>query len=155
MLEKPEYREAGSVSVPSKTETNPTFVKSNGGHSDKSSVAISEKNSDAPRVQPNDLSVFGSTLNFKGVLSADEEILIQGTVEGTIAHHKKNLVVGKQGRVKGLVHADSVTIEGRVDGNIHGDAFVRLAESAEVNGDIFCRRISMVDGARFNGTMHM
>jgi len=155
MLKKPEYRETGSVSVPSKKENNPTFVNANGSDSEKSPVTIAMKNRDIPRVQPKNISVFGSTLVFRGELSADEEILIQGTVEGTIAHHKKNLIVGKQGRVNALIHANSVTVEGRVDGDIHGDVFVRLAEGAEVNGNIFCPRIRMDDGARFNGTMYM
>jgi len=130
-------------------------MKPNGSDNENQSVAITVKNKDMPRVQPENLSVFGSTLIFKGELSADEEILIQGKVEGTIAHHKKNLIVGKEGRVRALIHAGSVTVEGRVDGDIHGDVFVRLAEGAEVNGDIFCPRVSMDAGARFNGTMYM
>ncbi len=154
MLKKPEYRETGSASVPLEDENNPTFVKSIGSDNEKSPVAIS-KNKDIPRVQPQNISVFGSTLVFRGELSADEEILIQGKVEGTIAHHKKNLTVGKQGRVNALIHASSVTIEGRVDGDIHGDVFVRLTKGSEVNGNIFCPRIMMDDGARFNGTMYM
>jgi len=155
MFEKSEFKDTEPVSVPSKKESNPTLVNPGGIDSEKLPVAISAKNQDIPRVQPTNVSVFGSTLVFRGELSADEEILIEGTVEGTIAHHKKNVVVGKQGRVKALIHANSVTIEGRVDGDIHGDVFVRLAESAEVSGNIFCSRITMEDGARFNGTMHM
>ena len=155
MLKKTESSESGLASIPSKTENNPTFANSNVGDSKKSSATITEENMDVSRVQPKNVSEFGSTLVFRGVLSADEEILIQGTVEGTIAHHKKTLIVGKQGRVNGLIHADYVTIEGRVDGDIHGDVFVRLAEGADVSGDIFCPRVSIDDGARFNGTMHM
>ncbi len=155
MLKKPEYRGTGSVSVPPKTENNPTFGNSNGSDSEKSPVTIAVKNKDIPRVQPKNISVFGSTLVFRGELSADEEILIQGTIEGTIAHHKKNLTVGKEGRVTALIHASCVTIEGRVDGDIHGDVYVRLTEGAEVNGNIFSPRIRMDEGARFNGTMHM
>ena len=155
MLKKPEYREAGPVSVPPKTENNPTFVNSNGSDRGESPVTIAVKNKDIPRVQPKNISVFGSTLVFRGELSADEEILIQGRIEGTIAHHKKNLTVGKQGWVTALIHASSITIEGRVDGDIHGDVYVRLVEGSEVNGNIFSPCIRMDEGARFNGTMHM
>ncbi len=155
MLKKPEYRETGSVSVPSKSENDPTFVSSNGSDREKSPVTIAVKNKDIPRVQPKNISVFGSTLVFRGELSADEEILIQGTIEGTITHHNKNLTVGKEGRVTALIHASSITIEGRVDGDIHGDVYVRLTEGAEVNGNIFSPCIRMDEGARFNGTMHM
>src|SRR5690606_39699191 len=51
-------------------------------------------------VRTRTVSVIGPTLVFKGELSADEDLVIQGTIEGTIAHHKKNLTVGKEGRVK-------------------------------------------------------
>ncbi len=122
---------------------------------EESPLAIAAKNTDIPRVRPKSVSVFGSTLVFRGELSADEEILIQGTVEGTIAHHKKNVTIGKQGRVNALIHANSVTIEGCVNGDIHGDEFVLMAAGAEVNGNIYCPRIRMEDGARFNGTIQM
>jgi cytoskeletal protein CcmA (bactofilin family) len=149
MLKKTNYDETGSMRNPSDND------KVNPGINDESPVAIASTNQGIPRVRPKNVSVFGSTLVFKGELSADEEIIIQGTIEGTIAHHKKNVTVGKQGRVYALIHANSVTIEGRVDGDIHGDEFVFMAAGSEVNGNIYCPRIKMEDGAHFNGTIQM
>ncbi len=136
MLKKPNYTETQSAN-------------------EESPVAIAAQTSDIPRVRPKSVSVFGASLYFRGELSADEEILIQGTVEGTIAHHKKNVTIGKQGRVNALIHAHSVTIEGKVNGDIHGDEFVLMAAGSEVNGNIYCSRITMEDGAQFNGTIQM
>lgn len=110
---------------------------------------------DPVMVRTRSVSVIGPTLVFKGELSADEDLVIQGTIEGTIAHHKKNLTVGKEGRVKADINAASVTIEGHVEGDIHGDDFVELAKSAVVTGNIFCGRIKMADGATFNGNIEM
>jgi cytoskeletal protein CcmA (bactofilin family) len=106
-------------------------------------------------VRTRNVSVIGPTLVFRGELSADEDLVIQGTIEGTIAHHKKNLTVGKEGRVKADINAASVTIEGQVEGDIHGDDFVELAQSAVVTGNIYSPRIKMADGARFNGSINM
>jgi cytoskeletal protein CcmA (bactofilin family) len=106
-------------------------------------------------VRTRSVSVIGPTLVFKGELSADEDLVIQGTIEGTIAHHKKNLTVGKEGRVKADINAAAVVIEGQVDGDIHGDDYVELAKSAVVRGNIYCPRIKMADGARFNGSIDM
>ncbi len=106
-------------------------------------------------VRTRSVSVIGPTLVFKGELSADEDLVIQGTIEGTIAHHKKNLTVGKEGRVKADINAAAVVIEGQVDGDIHGDDYVELAKSAVVNGNIFSPRIKMADGAQFNGSINM
>lgn len=118
-------------------------------------VATQPAAADPVMVRTRSVSVIGPTLVFKGELSADEDLVIQGTIEGTIAHHKKNLTVGKEGRVKADIHAASVAIEGHVDGDIHGDDFVELAKSAVVTGNIFCARIKMADGARFNGSIEM
>jgi len=124
------------------TEENPT-------------VANQPAATDPVMVRTRSVSVIGPTLVFKGELSADEDLVIQGTIEGTIAHHKKNLTVGKEGRVKADINAASVVIEGHVEGDIHGDDFVELAKSAVVTGNIFCGRIKMADGARFNGSIEM
>ncbi len=106
-------------------------------------------------VRPTNVSVIGPTLVFKGDLVADEDLVIEGRIEGTIAHHKKHLTVGKQGRVIADIHASSVIIEGQLVGDIHGDEVVSLASSADVTGNIFCSRIVIEDGARFKGKIEM
>ena len=147
MLKKTSYEETGPESVELSSNGNPTIVKAD--------AIEAAENEDMLLTQPKQTSVFGSTLVFKGELSADEEILIEGTVEGTIAHHSKNVIIGKQGRVSALIHANSITIHGRVDGDIHGDVMVVLTDGCEVSGKIFCPRIVMEDGAKFDGTIQM
>ena len=105
--------------------------------------------------QPKIASVIGSTLVFKGELSADEDLIIEGHVEGTIAHHDKHLTVGEHGRVKADIHASSVIVFGQLIGDIHSEGMVSLAKGADVQGDIFCGRIVMEDGARFKGKIDM
>ncbi|MEE8094244.1 MAG: polymer-forming cytoskeletal protein [Gammaproteobacteria bacterium] len=101
------------------------------------------------------MSVIGPTLEFKGELQADEDLVIEGQVEGTIAHHKKRLTIGKQGRVRADIDANSIIVEGQLVGDIHGVEVVSLASGADVTGNIFCRRIVIEDGARFNGRIDM
>jgi cytoskeletal protein CcmA (bactofilin family) len=106
-------------------------------------------------IRSKNVSVIGPTLVFKGELSADEDLVIEGTIEGTIAHHKKNLTIGKKGRVTADIHASSVLIEGELNGDIHSDGLVSLAKGAMVDGNVYCTRIVMEDGARFNGKIEM
>ena len=122
---------------------------------DERDIATSPKIGDSPPVRSKNVSVIGPTLVFKGELSADEDLIIEGHIEGTIAHHRKNLTVGKQGRVKADIHASSVIIEGQLVGDIHSDGVVSLAKGADVKGDIFCARIVMQEGARFAGKIDM
>ena len=102
-----------------------------------------------------DVFVIGPTLVFKGELSADEDLFIEGRIEGTIVHHKKNLTVGEQGRVKADIYASSVIVLGQLIGDIHSEGMVSLAKGADVRGNISCARIVMEDGARFKGKIDM
>lgn len=122
---------------------------------DEPDIASSPKIGDTQPVRSKNVSVIGPTLVFKGELSADEDLVIEGCIEGTIAHHKKNLTVGKQGRVTADIHASSVIIEGKLVGDIHSEGVVSLANGADVTGNIFCRRIVMQNGARFAGKIDM
>lgn len=137
MLDKPGVKESQNDNVQSM-------------HSGKTIAEVAGKPVNPPE-RP--VSIIGSSVLIRGEVSSDEEILIEGTVEGTIAHQSQPVVVGKTGRVNALIHAGSVKVEGRVDGDIHGDDLVELTDSASVNGNIFCTRIKVADGARLNGTV--
>jgi cytoskeletal protein CcmA (bactofilin family) len=106
-------------------------------------------------IRSKNVSVIGPTLVFKGELSADEDLIIEGTIEGTIAHHKKNLTIGAKGKVSADIHANSVLVEGRLDGDIHSDGLVSLAKGATVHGNIYCARLMLQDGCHFNGKIQM
>lgn len=128
------------------------FKKSHDGDSAASSPA---RLGEVQPIRARNVSVIGPTLAIRGELSADEDLVIDGTIEGTIAHHKKNLTIGKQGKVTADIHASSVIIHGELNGDIHSDGLVSLAEGATVNGNIYCARVVMEDGARFNGKIDM
>ena len=118
--------------------------------------SIYEANETATRKAPQiRQSVIGPTLTFKGEVSADEDLLIQGRIEGTIAHHKHNLTIGKEGRVKADIHARVITVEGQLEGNLHGDETVILKATAQVTGNLFSPRVTIEDGATFNGSVTM
>jgi cytoskeletal protein CcmA (bactofilin family) len=126
-----------------------------GENNDKPDLASPPRIGDARPIRPKNVSVIGPTLVFKGELSADEDLIIEGKIEGTIAHHKKHLTVGRQGRVKADIHASSVIVEGQLVGDIHSEGIVSLAKGADVKGNIFCGRLVMQDGAKFNGKIEM
>jgi len=129
------------------------FKKGQG--TDSSAASSPLRIGEQQRIRSKNVSVIGPTLVFKGELSADEDLVIEGTIEGTIAHHKKNLAIGKKGRVTADIHASSVLVEGQLNGDIHSDGLVSLAEGATVIGNIYCNRIVMEEGAQFNGKIEM
>jgi cytoskeletal protein CcmA (bactofilin family) len=99
-------------------------------------------------------SVLGKTLVFKGELSADEDLVLQGRVEGSI-HHTQSLTVGVDGVVVGDIHARSILIEGTVEGDLHGVASVLVSATAKVRGNIVAPRVGITEGANFNGSVDM
>ncbi len=99
-------------------------------------------------------SVLGPTLTFKGgELSSDEDLIIEGTVEGKIAHQNHHLTIGKNGRVKADVRARVITVHGTIEGNLHGDEGVQIMASARVIGNVVSPRVSLESGARFEGSI--
>jgi cytoskeletal protein CcmA (bactofilin family) len=99
-------------------------------------------------------SILGPTLRFKGELHADEELLIQGQIEGSITHSQRVTVCG-QGTVKASIRAQIIAVEGTVEGDMHAEKSVQIKETAHVNGNIQAPNVSIVDGAKFNGNVNM
>jgi cytoskeletal protein CcmA (bactofilin family) len=93
-------------------------------------------------------------LRFKGELAADEDLLLQGQVEGSI-EHSQSLTIGTDGGVKGNIRARVVIIDGTVEGDVHGLESVTVRETARVRGNIFAPRVGLADGAKFTGRIDM
>lgn len=100
------------------------------------------------------LMTLGKTLVFKGEISADEDMVLFGRVEGSISH-TGSVTIALGGVVTGNVYARSITIRGTVEGDVEATESATVAPSAVLNGDIIAPRVSIVDGAEFNGCVKM
>jgi cytoskeletal protein CcmA (bactofilin family) len=98
--------------------------------------------------------VLGPTLFFKGDLSAEEDLLIQGRVEGSITHTQR-LTVGAQGTVKANIRAQTIVVEGTVDGDLQAEKSVFVKETAKIRGNIYSPAVSILEGACFSGSIDM
>jgi cytoskeletal protein CcmA (bactofilin family) len=101
------------------------------------------------------LSVIGPSLVFKGNLTAEEDLLIQGRVEGSIDHNATTLTIGVHGAVKGNILANKVIIQGEVQGDVRASDSVIVEASARVQGNLFAPRVGLKDGAKLKGTIDM
>lgn len=99
-------------------------------------------------------SVLGPTLKFKGELSADENLLIHGQVEGSIKHSSL-LTVAESGQLNANVTAEYIAIDGNVVGDIGGSKSVVVSAGADVNGNIYSPVVTLREGAKFNGKIDM
>ncbi len=99
-------------------------------------------------------SVLGPTLRFKGELSAEEDLLIQGRIEGSIKH-TSSLTVGEKGQIKANISAEYIAVEGKVNGDLSGSQSVVVRDTANVEGNIFSPIVTLLEGATFNGSIDM
>jgi cytoskeletal protein CcmA (bactofilin family) len=88
-----------------------------------------------------------------GELSFDEDLIIEGTVEGKIAHQGHHLTIGKSGRVKANIRARLITVYGTVEGDLHGDEGVDISATARVTGNVVGPRVTLEGGATFKGSI--
>lgn len=100
------------------------------------------------------IAVLGPTLRFKGELSAEEDFILQGRIEGSI-NHTQSVTIGTDGAVVGNIYARVVVVDGNVEGDLHGIESVVVHETGRVVGNIFAPRVGLVDGAVFNGRIDM
>lgn len=114
----------------------------------------------APRPQYTERSAtgvatIGPSILIKGELSGEEDLLIQGRVEGTINLKQNHLTIGQEGKVNANIHAHTVVVEGSHKGDIFGEEKVIIKKTGNVNGNVTAPRISLEDGAKFKGSMDM
>lgn len=99
-------------------------------------------------------SIIGSNLMVDGTISGDQNLVIEGTVKGTI-ELRSDLRVGAKARVEATVHAKNVVVEGTVIGDLSAENRVDLIASAVVEGNIRSPKIIVAEGAKFRGTVDM
>jgi cytoskeletal protein CcmA (bactofilin family) len=99
-------------------------------------------------------SVIGPTLVIKGEVTAEEDLLIMGRVEGKIDHNQ-TLTVHSEGSVKAVMKAKNIQVDGSVEGDIYGTEGVKICETGKVVGNVYAPRVGLNEGATFKGMVDM
>jgi cytoskeletal protein CcmA (bactofilin family) len=101
------------------------------------------------------LATIGPSIYIKGDLTGEEDLIIQGHVEGTINLKQNNLTIGQEGKISANIFARTITIEGFLKGDVLGEEKVLIKKTGNVHGNVTAPRISLEDGAKFKGSMDM
>ncbi len=94
----------------------------------------------APDITRGEMTRIGKSVVIKGGLSCNEDLYIDGQVEGTIDPKGNRLTIGPNGSVKADVNACAVVVQGNLEGNIYASDRVDLKQSAIVVGHIAGRQ---------------
>src|SRR5271165_4375153 len=97
----------------------------------------------------------GSSLHVKGEISGNEDLLIDGSVEGLIQLDERKLTVGATAKVTADIIAREVVVFGTVKGNLRAKDRIEIKKDGSVNGDLTTARIMIEDGAYFKGSIEI
>jgi cytoskeletal protein CcmA (bactofilin family) len=98
-------------------------------------------------------SRLGPCLRVKGEISGDEDLLVEGTVDGSICLNEKKLVIGATANLTADVIAEAVLVKGNVNGNVRASGWIEVDEGGSVIGHLTTPQVFISNGARFKGTI--
>jgi cytoskeletal protein CcmA (bactofilin family) len=129
--------------------TPPSYPRSSESNSEAS--AFSRPGTPSAR----SMACIGSSLEIKGRITADEDLQIDGKVEGPVSVRGHRLTVGRSGQLTSEVNARELVVFGKVTGNVNATDRVEIKKDGGVIGDIQTTRISIEDGAIFKGRIEI
>jgi len=97
----------------------------------------------------------GKSISIRGDLTGNEDMVIEGQVEGKVDLPNNQLTVGANGKLKAEIHAKSVVIIGHVEGNVYGIERVEIQATGRVEGDVNAPKLVVAEGAQLNGAIQM
>ncbi len=100
------------------------------------------------------INIIAAGTSITGDLKTDGVIRLNGTLVGNLETTEK-LVIGQNGKVEGEIKCKSADIEGRINGIISVKELLSLKRSANIQGDIVTKQLSVEPGAIFTGTCKM
>jgi cytoskeletal protein CcmA (bactofilin family) len=97
----------------------------------------------------------GKSISIKGDLTGNEDLVIEGSVEGKVDLPANQLTIGANGSVRAEVNAKAVVVIGRVKGNVNGAERVEIQGTGVVEGDVSAPRLVVAEGAVLHGAINM
>ena len=98
-------------------------------------------------------SLLGMNSNLKGELKVKGTLRVDGTVEGQL--DADYVILSETAEVKGEIKAKKIIIGGKIDGNARAQELVEIKSKGKVWGDIFTTKLTIIEGAEFNGKVEM
>jgi cytoskeletal protein CcmA (bactofilin family) len=102
-----------------------------------------------------DMANIGKSITIKGDLSGNEDLVVEGNVEGRIELPNNQLTIGANGNVKADISAKAIVVIGKVAGNVVGMERVQIEATGSVQGDVRTPRLVVQEGATLNGSVEM
>jgi cytoskeletal protein CcmA (bactofilin family) len=99
-------------------------------------------------------TVLGPTVEIEGEIEGEEDLVIQGRIQGKIVS-RKDLTVDSSGKVEASITTKNLAVSGRLTGNVTATERVEVRKEGTMIGDIKAPRVVIADGAKFKGNIEM
>jgi cytoskeletal protein CcmA (bactofilin family) len=105
--------------------------------------------------EQSEISAFlGKGTEFKGVLSFEGTIRVDGKIEGEVIS-KDTLIAGDGAFLQGEISVGTIISSGKVVGNINASQQVHLLAPANIQGNIKTPKLIIEEGVTFDGKCEM
>lgn len=105
------------------------------------------------KARPGEGTRIGKTLTVRGEMTGQEDVLLEGKLEGNIRLAEARLTVGPSGQLRAEVEAQEIEVHGEVEGTLLAKERVRIGRSGKLTGDVVARRLAVEEGAVIHGTV--
>ena len=102
----------------------------------------------------NETSYFGKNLMIKGRISGNGNVIILGGLDGEF-NLRGRVKIAQPAKIKGEVKADVISVNGNVQGKLAAQERLHLDQTARIEGQIITPKLSIAEGASFNGEITM
>ncbi len=99
-------------------------------------------------------TVLGPTLEIEGEIEGEEDLVIQGRIQGKIVS-RRDLTVDSSGKVEASITTKNLAVSGHLTGNVVASERVEVRKEGKMVGDIKAPRVVIADGAKFKGNIEM
>jgi cytoskeletal protein CcmA (bactofilin family) len=100
-------------------------------------------------------TIIGKSVTIRGELSGNEDLYVDGDIEGSITLSEHGLTIGPHAKVRADLYVKDVVVFGTVNGDLHATGRVEIRSSAVVNGDIYGGRLSIEENATIKGKVNL
>ena len=108
-----------------------------------------------PKTRSRTAATIGPSIQISGDVTGNEDVRIEGRVEGTINLSDNVLTIGKEGQINATVTARAIFVEGKVEGDLKSVEQIVVQSSGNVRGNIVAPRVTLEDGCKFKGSIDM
>ena len=96
--------------------------------------------------------MIGEGVIITGTIKANSKVTIQGTVDGDIECN--SIIISKSGNVIGKIKTDTITVEGKAEGEINADDVLNIKSQGHVSGKVFYGEIQIEEGGKISGEIN-